>query len=86
MECLMEEELFVQICALKKKLLEAQKKLEKISIGEPIIKDLLQNLIQTVDDKLEEIRDEFGLSKCPECDLLFASGHAFEIHKKMIHK
>ena len=74
------------MCALKKKLLEAQIKLEKIPIGEPIIKDLLQNLIHTVDDKIEEIRDEFGLSKCPQCDLLFASGHAFEIHRGMNHK
>lgn len=83
---MVEEELYQQLCAVKKKLLEAQKKLEKISIGEPIIKDLLQNLIHTVDDKIDEIRDEFGLSKCPECDLLFASGHSLEIHKKMIHK
>ena len=55
---LVDEERFLQLSTLRGRLLRVQAKFNATKIYEPIIKDLLENLIQLVTDRMKELEDE----------------------------
>lgn len=81
----MDEAWFDQLTDTRRKLERVKTGLIKSKISEPIVLDLLQNLIDAVDDRLERIKSDFGMVKCSECNYATQSDQALAIHKKMVH-
>lgn len=56
----------------------------KIQINQPVIKDLLQNLLDSVEDKIKEYKDGSLPVICSFCGFEAAGLRGMEVHMKMM--
>jgi len=79
----MTEELFGKLSQLKNSLDFVENQLNELNIVEPIIKDLLTNLISMVEYRMALIGDE--ILKCPNCEYIATTEHSLTTHMGMKH-
>jgi hypothetical protein len=79
-----EETTVEQLRIIEEKLSLVQIQLAKVQINQPVVKDLLQNLLDSVEDKIKEYKDGSLPVICSFCGFEAAGKRGMEVHMKMM--
>ncbi len=84
-ETITDAERVVEFEKVKKKLLEAQKLYRKMRPMDTVLDDLIQNVLDDVDCKIDAEKNAGLPVACAKCGFTAAGNRGLEVHDKMRH-